>query len=558
MTLTPLKFVVLLALAIRLWGIKADLPNVYHPDEPHHLNVAARFGSGDLNPHDFKYPTLWPYLIAGVFGGLYASFRLFHMVSSSQDFAVLYLTSPTVFYLSVRLMACLLIIGAIVFLYRTAEKNNVGRLPVMVGLFASFTPVLIEYAGETTPYALMLLCLSAAIYYLDDLTRDAPKRSYMLGGLAIGFAASSHYTAAVFGAWLLALHFLRPRSKRNDSYLIYGVVACALGFFIGTPFALIDGNVFFSSLIGLKNSQSTEIWNQPSFSWHRLGQILFKLFFFLDRACIGFMLAVIGFAVLPRAKKVEYLAWFAPLFVLLPFLSFSTFGASTRYLMGTFLILLFLGARGFVWLWDKRLKPIRIGLIFVVFIPLIFFTYQNKREKTLPDTRTMARDWVLNNVPAGSKLFLSDPFYCPQFDRALPQVERLLAKTEALNNPRKEYFRILMNSHPKQGYEIYFLRRTIQEIWDIPERVEPAYQGQEWFDMERSTLADLQRAGIRYLIIDEHAAENRSDSPWLKELRSAKTLAETFSPMRGRFKGPRLEIYDLNSRAASGRSVPKV
>ena len=55
--------ILLIALALRVAGTSFGLPGTFHPDEPHHINTAVYFGSGDLNPHVFKYPTLWMYFL---------------------------------------------------------------------------------------------------------------------------------------------------------------------------------------------------------------------------------------------------------------------------------------------------------------------------------------------------------------------------------------------------------------------------------------------------------------------------------------------------------------
>lgn len=561
MTLTSGKIIFLLALFIRLWGIKGDLPRVYHPDEPHHLNVAARFGSGDLNPHDFKYPTLWPYVIAGVFGAVYAAERVSHVVNSSEQFAIQYLTDPTVFYLCVRGLAALLVSIGIWLLYRAARRNGPPRFALVVGLLGAFMPVLVSYASEATPYGLMLFLLCVAIYFLDQMVATGQRNTYLWGGLALGLATSTHYTAGVFGAWLVALHFTRPRAERNDLFVFYGFLACVVGFFIGTPFALLDGNTFFSSLLGLKNSQSTEIWNQPSFSWERVGDILLRIFFFMDPLAIGFIFAVSGFLSLGKQKKWEYMAWLSPLFVVFPFLAFSTFGASTRYLMGSFLILLFLAAHRFTTYWDRFAPtPWKRGLLVaVLFGPMLLLTFDMKWKEARPDTRTQAEAWILNSVPRGSKIFLTDPFYSPQLDRSQTQIERLLKKTEALNHPRKEYFRLLAKAPHPHGYEIYYLRRTVQEIWDIPERVEPAYQAQDWYDMETTSLEQLKKDGIRYMVIDQHAESNRQNSAWMKDLQGNYKRAAVFgydAKMPGEKKGPRLTIFDLNEKSQDASKTP--
>lgn len=549
MTLTGGKFIFLLALLIRLWGIGSDLPDVVHWDEPHQLNIAAHFGTGDLNPHDFKYPTLWPYLIAVLIGFFYAMGLLFNLVSSPDQFAAYFFYSPTIFYLSVRVMAALAISAGVGLLYRVGKTAVSPRFALIAGLLAALNPILIKHAGEGTPYGLMLFFLCAAIYFLEKMRTGGSRQNYILSGLMIGFATSCHYTAAVFGVWPIALHFTHPGAQRNDRHLFDALLACAAGFLIGTPFSILDPRTFATSIFGLKQSQSTEIWNDSLYNPTRVVNILKNLLYFMDRYGLGFVLAAIGFITRSRSKKIEYLAWLSPLLVVFPFLALATFGTGIRYVMGSYLILIFLATHGFIWLWEKfRVKALRILLSVVVFLPLVLHLYKTKQAETLPDTRVLAKAWLLENAPADGKLFLTDPYYCPQMNRNLIQIERLLKKTQELNHPRKEYFRILREGYPGGGHEIYYLKRTVQEIMDLPSRVEPAYQAQDWFDLDREGIVDLKNTEIHYAVIDDHARFNERNPQWLQDLKTTYLRAAQFAAVPGQTKGPGIEIYDLTKK----------
>src|SRR4026207_2407584 len=60
-------------LAVRFWGLKFGLPVVYsRPDELLLIGVVIGFFRGDPNPHFFEYPTLYLYVLAGVYCLFYA------------------------------------------------------------------------------------------------------------------------------------------------------------------------------------------------------------------------------------------------------------------------------------------------------------------------------------------------------------------------------------------------------------------------------------------------------------------------------------------------------
>ena len=52
-----------MALALRLYGLRYGLPAVYNPDEVAIMSRALAFAKGDLNPHNFLYPSFYFYAL---------------------------------------------------------------------------------------------------------------------------------------------------------------------------------------------------------------------------------------------------------------------------------------------------------------------------------------------------------------------------------------------------------------------------------------------------------------------------------------------------------------
>src|SRR5579859_3719923 len=55
------------ALALRLGGIAFGLPYVFHSDEPTHVGEAIRLINGTTDALSFANPSLYKYLLAGLF-----------------------------------------------------------------------------------------------------------------------------------------------------------------------------------------------------------------------------------------------------------------------------------------------------------------------------------------------------------------------------------------------------------------------------------------------------------------------------------------------------------
>ena len=60
-----LLLVVVVGLALRLLGVRFGLPAVYNPDEVAIMSRALALAKGDLNPHNFVYPSFFFYALAG-------------------------------------------------------------------------------------------------------------------------------------------------------------------------------------------------------------------------------------------------------------------------------------------------------------------------------------------------------------------------------------------------------------------------------------------------------------------------------------------------------------
>ena len=61
--LLALAAIGVLAAGLRLLGITFGLPAVYNPDEIAIMSRALAFAKGDLNPHNFLYPTFYFYVL---------------------------------------------------------------------------------------------------------------------------------------------------------------------------------------------------------------------------------------------------------------------------------------------------------------------------------------------------------------------------------------------------------------------------------------------------------------------------------------------------------------
>ena len=106
---TPARLALLLALlAVAEWlratGLSFGLPAVYNPDEVAIMSRALGFAKGDLNPHNFLYPTFYFYVLFAWVGGWFALSWMSGAVSSLSAFQTQFFLDPSGVYHAGRVL----------------------------------------------------------------------------------------------------------------------------------------------------------------------------------------------------------------------------------------------------------------------------------------------------------------------------------------------------------------------------------------------------------------------------------------------------------------------
>ena len=77
-------FILGLAFFLRMIHLDFGLPQRLHVDEPSQVETAWRIAQGDFNPHFFRYPASFMYLLAFIF-------KIYSMAGQNTSLANLYL-----------------------------------------------------------------------------------------------------------------------------------------------------------------------------------------------------------------------------------------------------------------------------------------------------------------------------------------------------------------------------------------------------------------------------------------------------------------------------------
>jgi Dolichyl-phosphate-mannose-protein mannosyltransferase len=239
-------------LGLRLWGLQQGLPYAYNADEADHFvpRAVAMFGH-DLNPHYFANPPAFTYVLHFLFAIAYGGKH-----GVSRAFAL----HPTDVYTLARVAAVVLGVLALWLLYATGARlfsRGVGLLAAAIEAVA-FLPVFYAHLALNDVPTLAPLTLS--LLGAAGVLRKGRPIDYLLAGVGLGFACASKYTAGIVLVPLLAACAARiydgdpgrPRAQvaaRIALALAFAGVVAFAAFFLANPYSLLDYKSFHAELV---------------------------------------------------------------------------------------------------------------------------------------------------------------------------------------------------------------------------------------------------------------------------------------------------------------------
>jgi len=236
--------ILLVGLVVRTLGIDFGLPAVYNVDEVAIMSRALAFAKGDLNPHNFLYPTFYFYVLAGWIGGYFAAGYALGLIPSVQAFQSQFFVDPTGVYLAGRALSVvcgLLTIGLVSRLASTCSTRAGG---VAAALFLAVSPFAVRdahYVKHDVPATLAVVFASLLLVRAFDLGTAHPRRrrELVLAGLACGAAFSTHYYTVFLALPLLMVALADVRDWRRSAVdLAMTGGAAAAAFVLLSPFLL--------------------------------------------------------------------------------------------------------------------------------------------------------------------------------------------------------------------------------------------------------------------------------------------------------------------------------
>ncbi len=254
-----LLLILVVGLALRLYGINHGFPFIYNVDEPALVRSATQIRF-DSNPAHFDWPHLHFYLNFLLFTGFSAFRSVLQVLGISEAlkaFAPILWRDPLIFYLLARIFNALIGTSTVLVIYFIGKSLFEKKY----GLFAALALAVFPYHVWASHFALidvpMTFWFSLSLLFSTYIFQKGDLRYYLLAGLFAGFSASTKYNGgfAVLVIFLSHVLLLRKRglltvdwtklvvNKYSRNLLAAAAVSVA-GFFLGTPYALLDYKTF--------------------------------------------------------------------------------------------------------------------------------------------------------------------------------------------------------------------------------------------------------------------------------------------------------------------------
>lgn len=498
---------------LRFQGIDFGLPFIYDEDESRRVNQAIEIlVNRDPNPHWFGHPASTViYLLTANYLGMFVVGKFLGIFNNFLDFQNLYFNQPSLFYWIGRSWIAAFGTGTILVTYYLGEKLENKRVGLVAAFLIAITPMHIKYSKIIRSDVLLTFFILLAFYYCLNILIFNRQKDYLLTGGFLGLAIVTKYPAIIFVPTIILAHFMSHKSLRKEIKKI-GISAgsCLLAGFLAAPFLFIDintairditneartGNVggngegllinlvwywqealtnsltsfgMFLLLIGIITTLVTR-------EKKLLLLISFPLLFYLFISSLSlrwdrWIIPLLPFACLLIAWTLEYVA----IFILVTYGGYAFRAEVRKQKAGVNILNLFNETRKaqkgqFFNKYSGNLWGFLIILIFSLGLMTISLMDKNQTEIVELvglDTRTLTREWMLENLPRGSHILI---------DEGTPPL-------------------------PLEFFELYQVQKEVLEKID-PKNYRHAFVGIDIQEMGKlKDLAEMQNNNIDYFLL---------------------------------------------------------
>lgn len=257
--------ILVVGLSVRLWGITFGLPHVLaRPDELFILGISIRMHQGFANPNMFDYPSLYLYLVAGLFSLYYGWGRVTGRFATHAAFLDAFRTNWTPFFLIPRLVNAALGTATAGVVYAIASLLFNRLTGIVAAFFMALAFLHVRdshYATTDIPLTLFVMC---AVLAAVRVHRSRSARDAWLAGIFAGMATGIKYNAAPVVVPLAAVEILHAlslgadwRRALRETHLWRMALATAALFALTSPYIFLDYANAFAQMRALAEQSST-------------------------------------------------------------------------------------------------------------------------------------------------------------------------------------------------------------------------------------------------------------------------------------------------------------
>jgi len=422
-----LLLILLAGIILRLWQINWGLPELFEEATP--LTVSWKLWNWgkpgfDFNPHFFNYPALTFYIQFIAQAIHYIVGNLIGIYPSLDSFGV----SPVPLIITARLVDVIFDFLTIIVVYRIAKEVWNKKTGIIAALLLAVNPLHVSLAHQIQVDTILTFFCAVSLLYIVRVYNSGERKWYLLAGLFIALAASSKYTGAFLLFPLLGAHLLRSGTLQeslqtlNHPPLYTSILLGALVFLFINPFIIISSSEF----------QQDFSYEQAHIAAGHLGVVAskstFDFYFFhaLPSAMgIAGMIVSIGvmiFSFIQKNKREIVVGLFPIIYLII----ISTWEMrAERYILPIIPFLILFTATGVSLVADYILKKLRktaesinghpyekityAAVTALLVLQPIYSSSAHLYELGLPDTRTITKNWIRENIPAGS-VIVSGPY----------------------------------------------------------------------------------------------------------------------------------------------------
>jgi hypothetical protein len=359
--------------------------------------------TGDMNPHNFIYPSFLFYfmLIVGC-----AAWCLFKFLGFAPDWNLFWLSynyDTTIFSILGR--GSSVIIGIIiVWITYKISKHVLGKYSFFPTLLVAISPLCIVESQRFAPDIFMTMFVALSVLFAVKYYHKNKIKNLLLSAIFAGFAASTKYLGGiVLVAPIVSQLYISHSTRKSIRKIFLAIIVTLLVFFIITPYIIINPVQFVKNFAGNVFHMSK---GHLGFENRPIGffQNIFNLNYALGT--LGLIASILGIFFIPKEKRklMIVILSFPIAFLLVMFFWKVVFARYTLLIVPIVAI-----SCGFL-INKIALKNKLIALLVsgIILIEPMAYNIGWIRYLNLPITYDIAREWIVENIPSDKTIVAVD------------------------------------------------------------------------------------------------------------------------------------------------------